>query len=472
MRKIDLRVLLQALSAADAPREVLAGADVLHGALPLAGVSIDSREDQRGKLFFALRGERADGHDYVSGALRQGALGAVVETRAFADHPARADILEYAGRHARIIIAAEDPRRALGDMAAAALAVWRVSVIAVTGSSGKTTTRNILYTLLSGSIAARNAAKNYNNDIGVPLTIFSLEENDGMLLLEMGMNHAGELSRLAEIARPRIVIITNIGTAHIENFGSQSAIAQAKKEALSRFDAGCSAVLNRDDPYFDFLKADVPGTIIPFGAIPEGFVVIQDRGLDGYMLGCCDGGEVRFALGGAHNLINLSAAAAAADKLGLAKSVIAERISHIRAVESRSQVVGGRVSIINDCYNANPESMRAGLALLASVRGSRRIAVLADMLELGGDSARLHGELGAWISAGQVCDELVAIGPAMAACAREAEARGFCAERLHVFPSSDAVKPWLADFVHTGDTVLLKGSHAMHLEEMLPLLEA
>jgi len=469
MRKIDLRTLVQ--PPAGAPCEVLAGAGVLNTAAAPSGVSVDSREDQRGKLFFALQGERADGHDYVPDALRRGALGAVVDARAFADHPARGSVLAHAAGHGQIIIAARDPRRALGDMAAAALAAWRVPAIAVTGSSGKTTTRNILHTLLSGSFAVRNAAKNFNNDIGVPLTIFSLEENDGMLLLEMGMNHAGELARLAEIARPRTVIITNIGTAHIENFGSQSAIAQAKKEALSCFDAGCSAVLNREDPWFDFLKADVPGAIIPFGAIPEGFAVALDRGIHGYMLGC-DGGEVSFALGGAHNLINLSAAVAAAYKLGLAKSVIAERISHIRAVESRSQVVGGRVSVINDCYNANPESMRAGLALLASVRGSRRIAVLADMLELGGDSMRLHGELGAWISAGQVCDELVAIGPAMAACAREALSRGFCAERLHAFPSRDEAMPWLAGFVRAGDTVLLKGSHAMRLEEMLPLLEA
>ncbi|MDR2733597.1 MAG: UDP-N-acetylmuramoyl-tripeptide--D-alanyl-D-alanine ligase [Spirochaetota bacterium] len=468
MRKINLRILLNTLSA-----EVLAGADALHSGEPLilSGVSIDSREDQRGKLFFALRGERADGHDYVMDALLQGALAAVVDARAFADHPARARILEYAGRHTRIIIAACDARRALGDMAAIALAAWRVPVIAVTGSSGKTTTRNILYTLLSARFAVRNAAKNYNNDIGVPLTIFSLEDNDEMLLLEMGMNHVGELSRLAEIARPVLVIITNIGTAHIENFGSREAIARAKKEALSYFDANCAAVLNRDDPYFDFLRAEVPGTIIPFGAIPEGFTVARDRGLDGYMLGCA-GGEVSFALGGAHNLMNLSAAAAAADKLGLAKSVIAGRISYIRAVESRSQVVGGRVAIINDCYNANPESMRAGLTLLASVRGSRRIAVLADMLELGGDSARIHGELGAWISGEEVCDEFVAIGPAMAGCASEARARGFCAERLHIFPSCGEAKSWLPGFVRAGDTVFLKGSHAMRLEEMLPLLES
>jgi len=326
-----------------------------------------------------------------------------------------------------------------------------------------------LYTLLCDHYAVRNGIKNYNNDIGVPLTVFSVEEGDEILLLEIGMNHSGELLRLAEIARPKIVIITNIGTAHIENLGSREAIAAAKKESLHYFDEHCTAVLNINDSFFEFLSAGVSGAIIPFGTLPEDFDCIQDRGIDGYVLGC-GGREADFALGGAHNLANLSAAAAAACKLGLAKSVIAERIALIRPVESRSQVVDGKVRIINDCYNANPESMRAGLSLLASVQGSRRIAVLADMLELGGDSTRLHGELGAWLSAGRVCDELIAVGPAMAECARRALDSGFDASKTHTFPSCDEVRPWLADFVREGDTVLLKGSHGMHLEAVLPVL--
>ena len=460
MRKIDLAALIHALHG-----ELLnKGEEVCP-----AGVCTDSREDVQGKVFFALTGERFDGHDYILDVLRRGALAVVADARAFHAHRDREAIIGFAKENARTLFAAEDSRRALGDAAAAALALWKVPVIAVTGSSGKTTTRNILYTLLCEKYAVRNGIKNYNNDIGVPLTIFSLEEGDELLLLEMGMNHAGELLRLAEITRPKIVLINNIGTAHIENLGSRDAIAAAKKESLQYFNEHSTAVLYARDSFFDFLAAGVPGEIIPFGDLPEGFEIIRDRGIDGYVLGC-GGREADFALGGAHNLANLSAAAAAAYKLGLAKSVIAERIPLIRPVESRSQVVDGKIRIINDCYNANPESMRAGLSLLASVRGSRRIAVLADMLELGGDSTCLHGELGSWLSAGRVCDELVAVGPAMAECARRALDGGFDAAATHTFPSCDEVKPWLAGFVREGDTVFLKGSHGMHLEEVLPVI--
>jgi len=459
MRKIELNTLFAALSG-----ELLNTGE----ARPPLGVCTDSRDEVQGKVFFALTGERFDGHDYLLDVIRRGALAVVADMRVFGGHAERGKIIDLAKEKGCSLFAAEDSRRALGDAARAALAFWRVPVIAVTGSSGKTTTRALIDTLISASRAVRNGIKNYNNDIGLPLTVFSLGEGDELLLLEMGMNHTGELLRLAEIARPDIVVITNIGTAHIENFENRDAIARAKKEALRYFDAHSCAVLNKDDPYFDFLSAGVPGEIIPFGAMPEGYALVRDLGLEGYLLGY-EGREVSFALGGAHNLANLSAAVAVARKLGLAESVIAERIALIRPVESRSQVVGGRVCVINDCYNANPESMRAGLSLLASVRGSRRVAVLADMLELGGDSARLHGELGAWLSGGRVCDELFLVGPAMAECGRGALAGGFPTASLHSFSSSDEAKPFLADFVREGDTVFLKGSRAMRLERVLPL---
>jgi UDP-N-acetylmuramoyl-tripeptide--D-alanyl-D-alanine ligase len=490
MRKIPLRTLLAALRG----ETLVQGEDVSP-----SGVSTDSRDEVRGKMFFALKGEHFDAHDYILDVLRRGACAVVAESSALRAHRDREAIIQCARDTKAALFAAEDSRRALGDAARAALALWRpgdkdalkldgrmrpgdvgatdsaarsrrLRVIAVTGSSGKTTTRTILHTLISGRYTVRNGIKNYNNDIGLPLTIFSLEEDDEILLLEMGMNHSGELARLAAIARPDLVIITNIGTAHIENLGSREAIAEAKKESLRYLDADSSAVLNKDDPFFDFLSSGISGEVVPFGALPEGFVLVHNQGLYGYMLGCGET-EVRFALGGAHNLANLSAAAAAAYKLGLAKSVIAERIALIRPAESRSQVVDGKVRIINDCYNANPESMRAGLSLLGTVRDSRRIAVLADMRELGRDSARLHGELGEWLSLREVCDELITVGPLMGECAQAALQAGFTAASLHVFPSCDEAKAFLPDFVREGDTVLLKGSRAMHLEEVLPFIK-
>lgn len=433
------------------------------------GVSIDSREEQGGKLFFAIRGERFDGHDFLDAVLAGGAAALVVDEQVFAAHPAREHLIARARTRGQGILLAADTKRALGDAAAAALRVWQPRVIAVTGSSGKTTTRRIIQTLLEKTFSIRTGVRNYNNDIGLPLTVFTLEADDQVLLLEMGMNHAGELLRLAEIARPGVVVITNIGSAHIEHLGSRDGIAAAKKEALAFFDSQCIAVLNQTDEYYEFLSTGVPGRIVPYTAVPEGFTVERDNGLEGYVLGHAEG-EAVFALGGAHNLLNLSAAVALARKLGLATSVIANRISQVRAVESRSQVVDGRVRIINDCYNANPESMRAGLNLLASASGGRRVAVLADMLELGGDSARLHGELGKWIAVNRPCEELVLLGPGMAECAQAAQKAGFEAAHLHAFLSRDELVTFLSGFAREGDTVLLKGSHGMHLEIVLDVL--
>jgi len=434
-----------------------------------SGVSIDSREGQSGTIFFAIRGERFDGHQYLGEVLATGAAAVVAEEEAFAGLPARDQLLERAAGNGQGVYLVRDSRQALGDAARAALDFWKPRVIAVTGSSGKTTTRRILQTLLDETWKIRTGVKNFNNEIGLPLTVFTLEDGDEILLLEMGMNHAGELKRLADIARPEIVVITNIGTAHIEHLGSRDGIAAAKKEALAFCTGESMAVLNSEDPYFDFLSTGVPGSIVPFGAVPEGFTLVRDNGLDGYVLGYA-GGETVFALGGAHNLLDLSAGVALAHKLGLATSVLANRISLVRAVESRSQVVDGRVRVINDCYNANPESMRAGLNLLAAASGGRRVAVLADMLELGGDSARLHGELGEWIAASQGVDELVLLGPGMAECGRSALNAGFDPARLHAFLSRDELGGFLAGFAREGDTVLLKGSHGMQLESVLPVL--
>lgn len=462
MRSIACTTLVSGMRA-----EVLAQSET---AFP-QGVSIDSREDQRGKVFFAIRGERFDGHDFLQDVLVAGASACVVDRQVFAHHPARESVLTQARTNGQGIFLVADTSRALGDAATAALRVWQPEVIAVTGSSGKTTTRRIIKTLLEGSFSVRTGVRNFNNAIGVPLTVFSLEEDEQILLLEMGMNHAGELYRLAEIARPTVVVITNIGLAHIEHLGSQDNIAAAKKEALAFFDEQSMLILNQADKYYEFLSTGVPGRIVPFGAIPEGFTVKENAGLKGYLLGYA-GGETVFALGGAHNLLNLSAAVALARKLGLATSVIAKRIKKVRAVESRSQVVEGRVRIINDSYNANPESMRAGLTLLASVPEGRRVAVLADMLELGGDSARLHGELGKWIAANRPCEELVLLGAGMAECAQAAVEAGFESAHLHAFLSRDELVSFVSGFAREGDTVLIKGSHGMQLETVLEALRS
>lgn len=437
----------------------------------IRSVSTDTRSLEPGSLFFALPGDRFDGHDFLFQAFEKGAAAAVVQEDRLYVHPRRQELLDMVTERAGALFMADDSRRALGDAAGAYLRLLSPSVVAITGSSGKTSTRRFLETILSQQLRVLASAGNYNNDIGMPLTIFRLEREHELLLLEMGMNHAGELRRLAEIARPQIAVITNVGDAHLEFFHDRRAIAAAKKEIFSFFDDQCCAVLNRDDAFFDFLRQDVPGEVLAFGREPQGFAVAEDRGLHGYLL-TYSKGQVSFPVGGEHNLYNLAAAVLVARKLGLSESVISRGIADIRAGEARSEIREGRCTLINDCYNANPDSMRSALTLLGRATGGKRIAVLGDMFELGEGAASLHRELGVWIATHQVCDQLVLIGPLMAQCADGAREAGYPAEQIRLCGENGPAAEWLRGRLQDGDRVLVKASRGMHLEDVVEVLAA
>lgn len=427
------------------------------------GVSTDSRAAGAGCLFFALRGENFDGHDYIDSVVGQGAAGVVVDEAWHAGH-AEFDRLP--------VFVVQDTRHALGDAAAAYLARHRVPVVAVTGSSGKTTTRRMIVTLLEGKMRVHSPVKNFNNEIGVPHTIFGLEPEHELLVLEMGMNHAGELHRLAEIARPDIAVVTNIGSAHIEHFGSREGIANAKKEIFDFFTPDCAAVLNGSDPFAEHLAAGVPGEKIMFYPVPEGIRILEDLGAYGYRLETDKGQVLLFSLGGEHNMADLAAAVAVAKKLGLPESVTWERIPLIRGVDARTQIVEGRFTILNDSYNANPDSMRAALCLLRKAGNRRRVAVLGDMFELGTASAELHRDLGGWLAAEAPPELVVLAGPAMAACRDGLLAAGFPQAALCWFPDTNAAALAVAELVREGDFILVKGSRGMRLEKLVEALAA
>ncbi len=442
-------------------------AEVVQGRLigadtPFDAVSTDTRTLERGALYVAIVGERFDGNRFVADAAAKGAAGAMVS--------ARADV-------ALAQIQVPDTRAALGQMAQARRSSFRIPVIAVTGSSGKTTVKELIAAILAVGAARRARAVcvtqgNLNNDIGVPLTLMRLSAVHEAAVIELGANHLGEIGALAKIARPTVGVITNAGAAHLEGFGSLDGVAHAKGELLDGLPAAGAAVLNADDRYVGEWRARTSaGRVLTFGFAPEAdFTVSGDLTLTelsaNFTLRTPQGTvDVTLPLLGRTNVLNALAAAAAAAAVGCEAADIAAGLAQAAAVRGRMHALTGRdgAVVIDDAYNANPSSARAALDHLATLAG-RRIFVLGDMLELGDDAAQLHAEVGEY--ARSRCDALVAIGP----LARHAAAAyGSGAE---VYTDVAHATQDLAARLDEDVTVLVKGSRAMGLERVVAELTA
>jgi len=444
-------------SVAEAVRGRLIGADARFGA-----VSTDTRTIEPGALFVAIVGERYDGNRFVADAAAKGAAGALVS--------ARADV-------ALAQIEVADTRVALGDMARAWRDGFHIPVVAVTGSSGKTTVKELIGAILSVGAERRGRSVcitrgSLNNDIGLPLTLMRLSDEHESAVVELGANHAGEIDLLARIARPTVGVITNAGAAHLEGFGSLDGVAKAKGELLEHLPAPGAAVLNADDRYIDEWRArTTAGRVLTFGfSANADFTVDGEPALDEhgarFTLKTPRGSfDVALPLLGRTNVLNALAAAAAAYAVGCDDADIAAGLARASAVRGRMHAVGGRAGavVIDDAYNANPLSARAALDHLATLPG-RRIFVLGDMFELGPDAARLHADVGEY--ARSRCDALVAIGSLAAHAAAAFGAGGEAFD--DVAAAVDALRPRLGD----GVTVLVKGSRAMGLERVVAGLAA
>jgi len=434
------------------------------------GISIDSRTVSKGDLFVAIKGDSFDAHTYLADVCEKGAAAVIAQEDLFMALKNREAIMDLTTDKSVALLLVPDSRIGLGAVASFYLGMFSPKVVAVTGSSGKTTTREILKTLLEVRYKVHSSKGNFNNDIGLPLTIFGLEKEHEILLVELGMNHAGELKQLAEVCRPDLALITNVGRAHIEFFKDQQGIAAAKKEVFSYFNDDSIAVLNKDDNFASFLKSGLSGNVAWFSKLPTGFSIKEDRGLKGYLLEH-NNEQLLFPMGGEHNLYNLSAAMAAAEQLGLTESVCFKRIEMIPVVDARTQIVEGRYTIINDSYNANPDSMKSALGLLKAQSGGRRFAVLGDMFELGDLSSQLHIELGEWIAQQGICDFFIAVGKDMGQSAKAAIKAGISKESVFCFSDAKAAGLWLTKELKENDIVLVKGSRGMHLEEVIAALE-
>ena len=437
------------------------------GALVATGYSIDSRTVAPGEVFFAVRGERLDGHDFVTAAFERGALAAVVSRVRVASLP------DAALAHPLLI--AEDPLLALQSLAAHVRRQWGRLVVAITGSAGKTTTKEAVAVALGAKFNVLKSQGNLNNGFGLPLQLLRLTQEHEVAVVEMGMNHSGEIAALARIATPDWGVITNIGTAHIENFTEgQAGIARAKFELVAALPANGVAFLNCDDAYAAQFGRNFHGRVVYFGrgpcADPQILSVDEDlRGLHVRYRAREHEGTFTLQMLGAHNASNAMAGLAVALEAGVDLDAAVKAIASLTAGDKRGQVIEiGGATILNDSYNSNPEALRSMIHTLAArPAAGRRILVAGEMLEMGEHGPALHIASGrAAAEAG--LDLVVAVQGNAEHLATAACAGGVPAVFLR---DAETAGEWLAQNLRAGDVVLVKGSRGVHLERAIEMVK-
>jgi UDP-N-acetylmuramoyl-tripeptide--D-alanyl-D-alanine ligase len=426
------------------------------------GYSIDSRTLTAGDLFIAIAGERFDGHEYVQTALEKGAVGAIVAAgKDVAGDPLR-------------LLQVEDTVKALQLLGAAARRLWGKPLLAVTGSAGKTTTKEILAHILATRFRVMKSSGNLNNHIGLPLQLLKLEAEHDLAVVEMGMNHAGEIRALGALAHHDLAVVTTVAPVHLEFFGSLKEIARAKYEIIETLHSGGVAVLNADDEYVCQFGRDFKGKVVTFGTKRAADVSahnIKLNGAEGSTFDLVVGSveeRVTFPLVGEHNIYNALAAAAAAMERGLTPSQAAVALSSIAPPDKRGQVLQiGGATIINDCYNSNPRALAAMIDTLASMKAQRRILVVGEMLELGPTAEALHRESGKHAAEKKI-DLVIGVRGMARAVAEAACGAGTQAQFVE---TPEQAGEWLAHNLRPGDAVLLKASRGVKLERALEGLE-
>lgn len=440
----------------------LAGGRIVRGApdtrIPACG--IDSRLIPEGGLFFAVRGGR-DGHDFVADAARRGAAGAVV-SRLVEGLPSGFGL-----------VMVDDPAKALERLAAAVLRERRraVKVVGITGSVGKTTTKEFTAALLGRRFKVMKSSGNFNNNLGLSLSLLALAPEHDAVVLEMGMSSPGEILGLTRIASPDVAVITNVNPVHLGFFKSLDEIALAKKEILDGAAEGAVAVLNGNDGLLMKTVSGWKGRRILFGSTPECDVRAEDvrRSKDGtleFTLVCGrESGRTGLRFLNRSAVEDLTAATGAAMALGLGLEDILPAIEDLRPAAGRglARVLPGGVTLYDDSYNSSPKALEAALTSLAEVAAGRRVAVLADMLELGSGEADFHREAGRVLARGG-WDILVTVGPLAALIAEGASSCGFPATAISLFPDAAGAAARINEIVRSGDLVLVKGSHGMHAD--------
>jgi len=437
------------------------------GRMEIKGVSIDSRTIKDGELFVAIKGDRFDGHDFVQDALKRGAWGAVVDRSALETRYASLGGLKN-------ILPVEDTLFSLQEMSLMHRKKFSLPVIGVTGSNGKTTTKEMIASIQQQLGPVLKNEGNLNNHIGVPLTLLRLNRTHTSAVIEMGMSGLGEIETLARLAYPDVGVITNIGPAHLEFLGSTDRVAQAKGELLQNMRPDGTAVLNADDKYFSALKSTFSGKTITFGmehiADVSASNIRQVKDVTDFNLRINDSTAlVRLHAVGKYNLYNALAAAAAATAVGTSIDAVKYGLEDFSPVAMRSELkqAKGR-TVLADYYNANPISMMAALETLMSLKTSagKTVAVLGDMFELGETSAEAHREIGRAAARFGV-DLLIAVGPLAKNMLEGAIDAGMPGLQTFEARSHSEAAALLRQRTKNGDTILIKGSRGMKMENIL-----
>ena len=450
------------------------------GELCITAVQTDSRQVQDGSLFVPLLGEKQDGHKFIPEALLKGAKAVLVTMNSFEQEGQFYSKL-FAQHPAVHFFAVENTLKALQQLAACYVQMFpRLIKVGITGSSGKTTTKEILVSILSQKYRVVSNEGNLNSETGLPLSVFKIRSEHECGVFELGMNRAGEIGETAGVLKPRFAILTNISSAHIGMMGSIENIACEKAKIFSHFGGFGTAVLPQDCPFDEIIRNEIEGKVVTFG-YGNPVRLIEDEGLKGQRV-AIDGEECQLHLAGRHNLLNTSAAACMAKALGLEADQIARGISCVKPLHGRCEVhTVGEFVLIDDCYNANPDSMQKAIEFAGSLEcaGAAKIFVLADMLELGEQSESEHERIG-HLAASSGASLVIFVGHLMRAAYDAAEGSG--AKQLFIEGSGDDAMAAVANEVTTyasqkaggkvKPVVLLKGSRGMHLERVASLLEA
>jgi UDP-N-acetylmuramoyl-tripeptide--D-alanyl-D-alanine ligase len=429
------------------------------GAEVAQGYSIDSRTVASGELFFAVKGERLDGHEFVEQALDKGAVAAVVRKDRLAGF-----------RDKKRLLAVEDTLVALQTLATKVRKLWGKPLIGVTGSAGKTTTKEAIAHVLSRRFRVLKSEGNFNNHFGLPLMLLKLEPEHDVAVIEMGMSHAGEIRALAKIAQPKIGVVTNVAPVHLEFFDSVAGIARAKYELIESLPSSGLAVLNADDEYVSQFGRNFQGKVVTYGRAATANVraeKVTSRGVQGSGFDVVVGAVREHAilpLVGEHNVLNALAAVAIGVERGLPVAEAVAALATLAAADKRGQVLQvGNITVINDCYNSNPKALEAMVESLAAMPARRRIVVAGEMLELGPAAEEMHRRAGRYIAEKQV-DVLLGVRGLAQAMVEEARKSGAAAEFI---PAPEDAGEWLARETREGDVVLLKASRGVKLENAL-----
>lgn len=425
-------------------------------------ITTDSREAGSGMLFVPIAGERFDGHDFIKNAFEQGASAVITHK-------------DIAPEEGKVIIRVEDTFKAFGDIAAYHKAKYKIPTVAVTGSVGKTTTKDMISGVMETTYKTLKTQGNFNNEIGVPITVLSQEKDHEAAVIEMGMSAFGEIERLASIVRPDIAVITNIGMSHIENLGSREGIFKAKMEVTKLFDEKNVLIVNGDDDYLSTLENDTY-RIVFYGINNDKNSVyaedIQNFGVKGIRFTACVDGEkyqIEVNVAGEHNIYNALAAICVGRELKIPMEKIIEGIRGFKLTKMRMSVseING-MTVINDCYNASPDSVNAALRVLKSMKSRRRVAVLGDILEMGDYAKDAHYDLGkSVVDCG--ADMLIAVGSNAKYMAQGAKDSKM--QNVIWFENTDEANEHVSGILEKGDAVLIKASRGMHFENILKTIE-